>query len=106
MAKDLELEKNSSDQQSAENKSESKAKDKKDSKGDNKDSKNKKSGKKKKGIVKFFKDARSEFKKVVWPTPKETTHNTVVVMVMCGLAALFVFGLDSLFGLLNGLLFH
>lgn len=106
MAKDLELEKNSPDQseETKSEKPENKAKDKKDAK-DSKDSKNKKSGKKKKGIVKFFKDARSEFKKVVWPTPKETTHNTVVVMVMCGLAALFVFGLDSLFGLLNGLLF-
>ena len=102
MAKDLELEKNSPDQ-SADKKSDNKAKDKKSN--DSKDSK-KKSGKKKKGIIKYFKDARSEFKKVVWPTPKETTHNTVVVMVMCGLAALFVFGLDSLFGLLNGLLFH
>ena len=101
MAKDLELEKNSPDKSA-----EKKAKDKKSN--DSKDSKDKgkKSGKKKKGIIKFFKDARSEFKKVVWPTPKETTHNTIVVMVMCGLAALFVFGLDSLFGLFNGLLFH
>ena len=104
MAKDTELEKNSPEDQSEEKKPENKAKKSNDSK-DSKD-KGKKSGKKKKGIVKFFKDARSEFKKVVWPTPKETTHNTVVVMVMCGLAALFVFGLDSLFGLLNGLLFH
>lgn len=109
MAKDLELEKNSPEK-SEEIKSpktdktaekDKKAKDSKDSK-----DKGKKSGKKKKGIIKYFKDARSEFKKVVWPTPKETTHNTVVVIVMCGLAALFVFGLDSLFGLLNGLLFH
>ena len=108
MAKDLELEKNSPDQ-SAEKKSEkpeNKAKDKKSNDAKDSKDKGKKSGKKKKGIVKFFKDARSEFKKVVWPTPKETTHNTVVVMIMCGLAALFVFGLDSLFGLLNGLLFH
>ena len=109
MAKDLELEKNSPET-SEENKSEkpdNKAKDKKDSKGDSKDSKDKgKKKKKKNGIVKYFKDARSEFKKVVWPTPKDTTHNTVVVMIMCGLAALFVFGLDSLFGLLNGLVFH
>lgn len=109
MAKDLELEKNSPEK-SEEIKSpktdktaekDKKAKDSKDSK-----DKGKKSGKKKKGIIKYFKDARSEFKKVVWPTPKETTHNTVVVIVLCGLAALFVFGLDSLFGLLNGLLFH
>lgn len=110
MAKDVELEKNSPDSslEKKSDKPEKKAdKDKKskDSK-DSKDKGNKKSGKKKRGIVKYFKDARSEFKKVVWPTPKETTHNTVVVLIMCGLAALFVFGLDSLFGLLNGLLFR
>ena len=87
MAKDLELEKNSPDVSS------DKAKKSKD-------------GKKKKGFVKYFKDARSEFKKVVWPTPKETTHNTIVVLVMCALAAVLIFGIDSLFGLLNGLLFH
>ena len=62
-------------------------------------------GKKKKGPIKYLKDAKSEFKKVVWPTPKETTRNTIVVIVVCLLAGLFVFGLDSLFGLLNNLLF-
>lgn len=61
---------------------------------------------KKKGIVKYFKDAKSEFKKVVWPTPKETTRNTIVVLAMCLFAALVIFGLDSLFGLLNKLAFH
>lgn len=103
MAKDLELEKNSPDP------SGDKKPDKKDKKSkDGKASKDKgaKSGKKKKGIIKYFKDAKSEFKKVVWPTPKETTRNTVVVVIMCGLAAAFIFGLDSLFGLLNGLLFR
>lgn len=62
------------------------------------------SKKKKKGIVKYFKDARSEFKKVVWPAPKQTTNNTVVVLIMCILAAAFIFGVDALFGLLNQLL--
>ncbi|MBD5129201.1 MAG: preprotein translocase subunit SecE [Ruminococcaceae bacterium] len=90
MAKDLELEKTSPD----------------DSSDKAKKSKDKKPAKKKKGIVKYFKDARSEFKKVVWPTPKETTHNTIVVLVMCAIAAVLIFGIDSLFGLLNGLLFH
>lgn len=94
MAKDLELEKNSPEKVSDKS-ADKKSKDKKQ-----------KSGKKKKGFVKFFKDARAEFKKVVWPTPKETTHNTIVVLVMCAVAALFIFGMDSLFGLLNGLLFH
>lgn len=103
MAKDLELEKNSPEA------SEDGAKESKADKKKSKDAKGKggKSAKKpKKGIVKYFKDARSEFKKVVWPTPKETTRNTVVVIITCLLAALFVFGLDSLFGFLNGLLFH
>jgi len=74
--------------------------------GKDKDKKAAKGKKPKKGLVKYLKDAKSEFKKVVWPTPKETTRNTVVVVVVCLLAGLFVFGLDSLFGLLNNLLFH
>ncbi len=64
----------------------------------------KRAKKPKKGIVKYFKDARSEFKKVVWPAPKQTTNNTIVVLIMCILAAVFIFGIDSLFGLLNKLL--
>lgn len=97
MAKDVNLEKNSPDDEKTEAKSKS-----------DKGSKDKggKPKKKKKGIVKYFKDARSEFKKVVWPTPKETTRNTIVVLVMCLVSALFIFGLDSLFGMLNKLAFH
>ena len=91
MAKDLDTVKNSPDDE--EKKAEKKSKDKKPVK-------------KKKGIVKYFKDAKAEFKKVVWPTPKETTRNTVVVLIMCIMAGLVIFGLDSLFGLLNKIAFH
>ena len=98
MAKDLDIEKVAPDE-SAEQKGQVKAKKPKDEKA----KKVGKNGKPKKSVVKFFKDARSEFKKVVWPTPKETTHNTIVVIVMCGLAALFIFGIDSLFALINRL---
>lgn len=98
MAKDIE--KNTPDELSEakeeSRKSDEKSKDK---------SKKAKGNKPKKGIVKFFKDAKSEFKKVVWPSPKETTHNTVVVIIFCLLAGVFIFGIDSLFGLLNNLLF-
>lgn len=108
MAKDLELEKNSSEKPKLDSADESKSKKSKDTKGgkDSKDSKNAKNGKgkQKKGIVKYFKDARSEFKKVVWPTPKETTRNTIVVLIVCIMAGVVVFGLDSLFGLFNRLL--
>lgn len=70
---------------------------------DDKAKKSNKGNKPKKSVVKYFKDAKSEFKKVVWPTPKETTHNTIVVLFVCALAALFIFGIDSLFSLLNRL---
>ena len=89
MAKELENEKNSPENE------ERKAK-----------SKDRKPAKKKKGIVKYFKDAKAEFKKVVWPTPKETTRNTIVVLIMCFIAGLIIFGLDSAFGMLNKLAFH
>ncbi len=96
MAKELDTVKNSPEKAA---KAEKASKEDKGAKGS-------KPAKKKKGIVKYFKDARAEFKKVVWPTPKETTRNTIVVLVMCLLAGLLIFGLDSLFGLLNRLVFH
>ena len=121
MAKDLELEKSSPESEEAKDKlSKDNEKSKKTDKGGksekgakadksdkkDKDKKTAAKGKKpKKGPIKYLKDAKSEFKKVVWPTPKETTRNTIVVIVVCLLAGLFVFGLDSLFGLLNNLLF-
>ena len=99
MAKDNDIKKAAIDSENAVDK-EVKYKEKKDDK-----AKKSKDKKPKRSIVKFFKDARSEFKKVVWPTPKETTHNTVVVLIVCGLAGIFIFGIDSLFTLLNKLIF-
>ena len=73
---------------------------------DAKDKKSKRAAAKKpkKGIVKYFKDAKAEFKKVVWPTPKATTNNTIVVIVVCLVAGLFIFGVDSLFAFINRLI--
>lgn len=105
MAKDLELEKSSPESEEAKDKVK-KGTEKSKKADKDKDKKAAKGKKPKKGLVKYLKDAKSEFKKVVWPTPKETTRNTVVVVVVCLLAGLFVLGLDSLFGLLNNLLFH
>ena len=108
MAKDLELEKSSPESEEIKDKAKkgeekSKKTDKKDKEKDKKAAKEKKQ---KRGPIKYLKDAKSEFKKVVWPTPKETSRNTVVVVIVCLLAGALVFGLDSLFGLLNNLLFH
>ncbi len=50
-------------------------------------------------LVKWFKDLKSEFKKVVWPTKKTVFNNTFVVLVTMVASSIFVGALD--FGLLK-----
>ena len=33
------------------------------------------------GICRYFRELRSELKKVVWPTPKQVLKNTLIVVV-------------------------
>jgi preprotein translocase subunit SecE len=49
-------------------------------------------------IAKYFKDTKSELKKVVWPTKTETRNNTVTVLVVVLIAAVFMIVLDLIFG--------
>ncbi len=58
-----------------------------------------KSQKKPNRIVKWFKDLRIEFKKVVWPTKKTVINNTTVVLVVVALSSAIVGLLDT--GFLN-----
>ena len=44
----------------------------------------------------LVKDARSEIRRVVWPTNNETTQTTLVVLVMVFIFAMILWGLDSL----------
>lgn len=44
----------------------------------------------------FFLDARMELRKVTWPTRQETIQTTTLVVVMVGIAALFLWGVDTL----------
>ncbi len=53
--------------------------------------------KRKKSIVKYFKDARSEFKKVVWPGRKQVFNNTVVVIVSMVVSGIVIWGMDTVF---------
>ena len=50
-------------------------------------------------VVKWFRELKSEFKKVVWPTKKQVFNNTFVVLVTMVLSSVFVGALD--FGLLR-----
>lgn len=45
-------------------------------------------------FAKFFKDLKSEFKKVVWPTKKQVTNNTFVVLVVVVICSLVISGID------------
>lgn len=47
-----------------------------------------------KGIAKFFRDTKSEIKKIVWPTPKATFKNTGIVLLAMILVGVVIFGLD------------
>jgi preprotein translocase subunit SecE len=49
----------------------------------------------KKSPLKWFKEARAEFKKVTWPTPKQTAKNTWIVLVMLTIAGICIWGLDQ-----------
>ncbi len=58
------------------------------------------------GISKFFRDTKSEVKKIVWPTPQTVAKNTGVVLVTIIVIGLFVFVLDTLLVNLLGLIMN
>lgn len=49
-----------------------------------------------KWVVSFFRDARMELRKVVWPTRQETMQTTLVVAVMVIILALILWGMDGI----------
>lgn len=79
------------------------AKDKENTTSEKKDKKEKKSKKEPNKIVKWFKDLRIEFKKVVWPTKQTVINNTAVVLAVVAGSAIIVGALD--FGFLHLLSF-
>ena len=44
----------------------------------------------------FFKDAKAELKKVVWPTGKQVVNNTVWVLILVIVISAIVLGFDLL----------
>ena len=49
------------------------------------------------GPRRFFRDTRSELRKVVWPTREQATNLTVLVCVASLIVGLFLGGVDLLF---------
>ncbi len=48
-------------------------------------------------LFKFSKEARTELRKVHWPTRQETLQTTLMVVVMVVVVGLFLWGVDALF---------
>ena len=59
-----------------------------------------------KRVVLFFRDYKSEVKKIVWPNWKDVIKNTVIVLIMCLIIGVFIwlldFGLGKLLELILG----
>ncbi|MBL8637125.1 MAG: preprotein translocase subunit SecE [Alphaproteobacteria bacterium] len=45
--------------------------------------------------MEFFKQVKSEAKKVTWPTRQETVSSTIAVFIMVVIASLFLFVTDQ-----------
>ena len=49
-------------------------------------------------IARWFREMRSELKKVVWPTPKQIVNNTFVALTVMTCAAILIWFLDLIAG--------
>ena len=63
-----------------------------------------------KAIARYFRELRSELKKVVWPTPQQVVKNTLIVMACVLVVGVFIwlfdfvarFGIDALITAFRG----
>ena len=63
-------------------------------------------------ICRYFRELRSELKKVVWPTPQQVLKNTLIVLACVLIVGLFIWlfdfvariGIDALINGVKGLL--
>ncbi len=46
------------------------------------------------GVCKYFRELRSELKKVVWITPKQVVKNTLIVLVSVLIVGVFIWAFD------------
>ncbi|MBE6788826.1 MAG: preprotein translocase subunit SecE [Ruminococcaceae bacterium] len=50
--------------------------------------------KKSNGFLKFFRDLKGEFKKIVWPSKKQIINNTVIVIAAILVVGVFIWLVD------------
>ena len=51
-------------------------------------------------ICKYFRELKSELKKVVWPTPQQVGKNTLIVGACCGILGVIIWLFDTVGNLL------
>ena len=56
--------------------------------------------------IQFLRQVKQEVKKVTWPTKKEVTQATIMVIIIVAIAATFFFGVDMFFGAVVGSIFN
>ena len=49
-----------------------------------------------KKIAKWWREMKSELKKVIWPTPKQTVKNTIAALVVMVISAIVIWGFDEI----------
>ena len=55
----------------------------------------KKKTRRKSRIARWFREMRSELKKVVWPTPKQIINNTLISLVVMVASGVVIWGVDQ-----------
>ena len=58
-----------------------------------------------KAIGKFFRETKSEIKKVVWPSKKQVLNNAIIVFIFLAISAVFVGGVDLILNKIVQLVF-
>ena len=51
--------------------------------------------KRKNRLFKWFREMKSELKKVVWPTPKQIMNNTIIVLVIMAISSVAIWAVDQ-----------
>ncbi|QLB18238.1 preprotein translocase subunit SecE [Mannheimia granulomatis] len=46
--------------------------------------------------IHFIKESRSELRKIIWPTRPEATQTTLIVLAVCAVVSLVLWGIDSI----------
>lgn len=56
-------------------------------------------------IARFFRELKSEVKKVVWPTKKQLGNNFVIVLAFCLVTGAFIWIIDAVLSLVIRLIY-